>query len=161
MANTYGLGQTYKLYFGVGASAPTTPLDPESSTILKEVAEIGDTLDFDRARAMVERRGRNDPNARYLLPGDRTYAITLDTFLDLDANSGYADLEAAYESDTQGTGASGNIGYFAISNNTASQPLIHGQASPDRLPIAFPRQGVVSSSISLQVNGDATVGVHA
>ncbi len=160
MANTFQLGQGYKLFFGLGASAPTTPADPENSSVVQEVAEIGDTLTFDRSRSNVERRGRNDPNARYVLPGDRTESITVDINFDTDSNAGYADMETAYNSDTQGTGAAGNIGYFAISNNVASDPLIHGQAAVASLPLDFGRQAVISSSVSLDVNGDATKTTH-
>lgn len=158
---TYNIGQGYKLFFGLGASAPTTPTDPENSTVLKEVGDLGDTLTITNDRANVERRGRADPNARYIHPGDRTESFSCDVNFDLDGNTGFDDVKTAYGSDTDGTGASGNIGYFAISDNVATHPVWHGQAAPSSKPYDLGRQSVIASSLSFDTNGDMTEASHA
>lgn len=159
MADRYTIGQGHKAFFG--RTAPTTPTDPESSSVLAELAEIGDALTFNQGRSNAERRGRNDPNARYLHPGDRVEDFSIDTHYDLDGNTAAGHIQSALRSDTDGVGASGNVLYFVISNNVAGDLLIHGQCAPTSVPFDLGRQSVIAQNMSFDVNGDSTVTTHA
>lgn len=157
----FKIGEGYTLFFGRMASAPTTPLDPENASSLFEIGEIPDALDFDQVRAMINRFDRDSPGQTFKHPGRRDKSVTFNMNIDVAGNTGITALQGCMDSNTDGFSATGNIGYFAISNGVASDRIIHGQAGVSNFPHHFPAQGIVNADVTLAINGDPTVGVHA
>ena len=157
----FGLGQGYKLYFGLQATAPTTPAD-ETRPLYNAIGEIPDDISVDRSRDMVERRTRDDPNARFVHPGDRTERITFTMNFDRTGNVGYDDLLTCYQSDADGVGGTGSLGYFNITNAVAGDHQIFGECGVGNLSHAITRAGGIQSvNVTLEVNGDSTDAAHA
>lgn len=158
---TFGLGQGYNFYFGLAAAAPTTPSD-ETQSAYNKVGEIPGTITINRRRGVVDRRTRDDANARYVHMGDRTESVAFTMNLDAEDNAGYQDLQAAYNSDTDGVGSAGTLGYWIITDATASHLLWHGQGGVSDLSLTFPRtDGLVSANVVIECNTDTTETTHA
>ncbi len=157
----FGIGEGYTLFVGRAASAPTTPTDPENASSLFELGEIPDAFSFSQTRAMIERYDRDSAGQRFVHPGRRSKSVTLTINIDKAGNTGITALQGAMDSNTDGVGASGNLVYFAISDGIASNWLAHGNAGVADFSYDMGNQSIMQASLTLEINGDPTVTVHA
>lgn len=157
----FKIGEGYTVFVGRSAAAPTTPTDPENMASLFELGEIPDAFSFSQTRAMIERFDRDSPGQRFVHPGRRTHTITFTLNMDCAGNTGLTALQGAMSSNTDGVGATGNLVYFSISNGVASDWLAHGNAGVSDYSVDLGAQNIIQASVTLEVNGDATVTTHA
>ena len=157
----FQLGEPYTLFFGRQAAAPTSPADPENMASLHEIGEIDGDIVMELSRAMAQRRDRNSPGQVFIHPATRgPQGISFPMNFNPSINEAWTDLIGCMESNTDGVGAAGNLGYFAISNGSSGAWIAHGQASPENLPVTLPVDQVCRVDVTLRCNGDPTLTTH-
>ena len=152
-------GQGYNFYFGLSATAPTTPAD-ETQGAYNKIGEIAGDISITRSRAMAERRTRDNAYDRFIHPTDRTQSISFVMNLDLTDNAGYQDLQGCYDSDVDGVGATGNLGYWVVTNAVQNDLVWSGIGSPADLSPSIPRDNIITVSVTLE-SENMTETVHA
>ena len=158
---TYKKGEGYTAYYGRAASAPGSPTNPEGDANMHQIGEIEGDIAFTSTLSETQYHLRTSPRQTFRVAGDIVEQLAYDMYLDTELNAAYTDLKGAHESTTAGVGASGDMGYFALSNNVAGEWLAHGHGLVLQWNVTLPRTGLIHVPVIIGPNGKATVTTHA